>query len=564
MLQELFIKNYIIFNEERVVFTEGFNVITGETGSGKSVIIDAIEVLCGGKFSKDDIKTGADKAIIQGLFIIPNNLSDINERLLNIGVSPEEDKTLLIQREITSTGRSLCRINGQAVTLTMLKSIAPLLIDIVAQNEHQLLFKPTMHIKFLDSFGSETFLNKLNELSVIVDDILNLEDKLQQLYGTSQERERKLDLLKYQIDEINNASLNTGEYEKLINRKKILNNSEKLLNTISSVYGDLFHGYGGSKSVLDILGNSLQSLEDLTRVDEKLIDLKDHIAEIYYKLEDLKNPIRQYKDNIEFNSGEIEAIEERLELIDKLMRKYGTTIDKIIEYRNEAIIEYNNLLNNDKIVKEYENKISLLKEKYFETACEISNIRQELARMLENKVEKELKDLNMVGARFIVDLKNNPERISKEGIDRIEFMLSANPGEPEKPLIKVASGGEVSRVMLAIKSVLSEYQNNDIIIFDEIDAGIGGHTANIVGEKLYNISKRIQTICITHLPQIACFADNHICVRKHIEGNKTYSEITSLNDDERISEIVKMIAFDDDLDFSINMAKELLNSKKAL
>lgn len=563
MLQELYINNYIIFNEERVNFTGGFNVITGETGSGKSVIIDAVEVLCGGKFSKDDIKTGADKAIIQGLFIIPDNLSSINEKLLNIGINPEEDKTLLIQREISITGRSLCRINGQAVTLTMLKSVVPLLIDIVAQNEHQLLFKPAMHIKFLDSFGSEDFMSKSNELSVIVDDILSLEDNLQQLYGTSQERERKLDLLKYQIDEINNANLYIGEYEKLINRKKILNNSEKLFNSISNVYKELFHGYEGSKSVLDVLGSSLNTMEDISGIDENLVNFKDHIADIFYKLEDLKNPIRQYRDNIEFDSGEIEIIEERLELIDKLMRKYGATIENIIEYKNKAIIEYENLLNSNKIVKEYENKISQLKEKYFQTAYEISNMRQELSKNLESKVENELRDLNMVGARFIVDLKKDPEKISKEGIDKVEFMLSANPGEPEKSLVKVASGGEVSRVMLAIKSVLSKYQNNDIIVFDEIDAGIGGHTANVVGEKLYNISKKIQTICITHLPQIACFADNHICVRKHIENNKTFSEIINLKEDERISEIVKMIALGDNLDFSINMAKELLNNKKA-
>ncbi|MGI5998391.1 MAG: DNA repair protein RecN [Lutispora sp.] len=563
MLQELYINNFIIFNEERVSFTDGFNVITGETGSGKSVIIDAIEVLCGGRFNKDDIKSGADKAIIQGLFIVPDGTLDIDEKLLNIGVNPEEDKTLLIQREVSISGKSLCRINGQAVTLTMLKSISPLLVDIVAQNEHQSLFKSAMHIKFLDSFGSEEFLIQLSELSAIVDEINNLEEKLKHLYGTSQERERKLDLLRYQIDEISNANLDIREYEKLIKRKKILNNSEKLFTTISLVYKELFQCDESGRCVLDSIGNSLQHLEDISGIDENLSEFKDYIADIFYKLEDLKNPIRQYKDNIEFDSGEIEVIEERLELIDKLSKKYGTTIEKILDYKNEAIKEYDELINSEKIIKEYENKISLLKEKYFKIASSISDMREKFSRNLEGMIEKELKDLNMVGAKFIVDIKKNKEKISREGIDRVEFMLSANPGEPPKQLIKVASGGEVSRVMLAIKSVLLESQQNDVIVFDEVDSGIGGHTANMVGEKLYNISSKIQTICITHLPQIACLADNHICVRKRIEDNKTFSEVINLKDDERISEIVKMIAIGNDLDFSINMAKELLNNKKA-
>lgn len=563
MLQELFIRNYIIFNEERISFTDGFNVITGETGSGKSVIIDAIEVLCGGRFSKDDIKSGADKALIQGLFIVPDDCLDINDKLVNIGITPEEDNTLLIQREVNISGKSFCRINGQAVTLTMLKSITPLLVDIVAQNEHQSLFKSSMHIKFLDSFGSDEFLSKLRELSDIVDEINNLEEKLKQLYGTSQERERKLDLLKYQIDEISNANLDVGEYEKLIKRKKILNNSEKLFNTISLIYNELFQYNERSRSVLDSMGNSLQHMEDISGIDENLSDFKDCIADIYYKLEDLKNPMRQYRDNIEFDSGEIEIIEDRLELIDKLSKKYGATIEKILEYKNEAIKEYDNLVNSEKIIKEYEKKINILKAKYFEAAFSISDMREKLSRYLEGMIEKELKDLNMVGARFIVDIKKNEEMISKEGIDRVEFMLSANPGEPAKQLIKVASGGEVSRVMLAIKSVLLQSQQNDVIVFDEIDSGIGGHTANMVGEKLYNLSKKTQTICITHLPQIACLADNHICVKKCIEDNKTYSVVKNLKNDERISEIVKMIALGDDMDFSINMAKELLNNKKA-
>lgn len=563
MLHELYIKNFIIFHEERVNLTDGFNVITGETGSGKSVIIDAVEALCGGKFSKDDIRSGADKASIQGLFIITDSSNEINELLDSFGIAAEEDNSLLIQREISTTGRSLCRINGQAVTLTMLRNLSPYLVDVVAQNEHQLLFKPSMHIKFLDSFGSEEFTQILKELSFLVDDINSLTYKLQQLYGTSQERERKLDLLKYQIDEIDEAKLITGEYEKLLSRRKLLNNSEKLFNVISSIYQELFQGEDNKKSVLDAIGNSLESIEAINEIDENLSAFKDSIADCFYKLEDIKNPIRQYRDNIEFDSGEIEEIEERLEVIHKLSRKYGNSIDKILEYKREASIEYEDLKNSETAIKEYEEKISLLKSKYYKKAFDISRLREKLARTLEASVEKELTDLNMTGARFIVDLKKREEQISKDGIDKVEFMLSANPGEAERPLIKVASGGEISRVMLGIKTVLSRFQKHDCIVFDEIDAGIGGHTGNIVGQKLYNISRRVQTICITHLPQIACFADNHISVSKHIEDNRTFSEIRELKDEEKISEIAKMIALGENYDFSLNMAKELMYGKKA-
>ncbi|MDD2480841.1 MAG: DNA repair protein RecN [Lutispora sp.] len=563
MLHELYIKNFIIFHEEMVNLTDGFNVITGETGSGKSIIIDAIEVLCGGKFSKDDIRSGADKASIQGLFIISNPIKDIDEMLDSFGISMEEDKALLIQREVNVSGRSFCRINGQAVTLTMLKNISQYLMDIVAQNEHQLLFKPSMHMKFLDSFGSQKLFQFIEEISLLVDEIENLSSKLELLYGTSIERERKLDLLKYQIDEIESAKLSIGEFERLTNRKRLVNNSEKLFNSISTIYQCLFQGNENQKSVLDELGYSLQSFETLSEIDENLIIYKDNVADCLYKLEDIKYPIRQYKDNIEFDSGEIQIIEERLEVIHKLSRKYGNSIEKILDFKKEAFSEYESIKNSENIIKDYEKNISILKEKYFEKAHSLSSMREELSGMLENMVEKELADLSMTGARFVVDLQRKEGLISKNGIDKIEFMLAANPGEIEKPLVKVASGGEVSRVMLAIKSVLSNSQKHDCMVFDEIDAGIGGHTANTVGQKLFNISKKVQTVCITHLPQIACYADNHISVSKYIEENKTYSKIINLKNEERIFEIAKMIALGDDYDFSLSMAKELLDGKKA-
>ena len=563
MLHELGIKNYIIFENERIDFTNGLNVITGETGSGKSIIIDAIGVLCGGRLTKEDIKSGAEKAFIEGVFVLEKEIEDLKAILQEYGIPTESDNILLIQREVHLQGRSFCRVNGQTVTLSMLKNISQYIIDIVAQNEHQLLFKPALHIKLIDDFGSKELKELKKDIEFLFSDIEEANKNLNVLYGSSQERERKLDLLKYQIEEINNAKLQTGELEKLKNKKNILLNAEKIYNVTSEVYQTLFNNVNGYKSVIDALGQCLTNMDSISQIDSILDEYKNIIANCLYSLEDLKNPLRQYKENIEYNSKEIDIIEERLSLIDKLLRKYGNSIEKIMEFNNNALSEYEKLKNSEKTINELENKIKMLENKYFDKASMLSKIRDKISKDIEIKVEKELNDLNMTGARFIVKNDKKSESISKNGIDRIEFMLSANPGEAEKPLIKVASGGEVSRIMLAIKTVLIGVENFECIIFDEIDAGIGGVTANMVAEKLKCISETKQTICITHLAQIAALGDYHISVRKYIQGETTYAKIKNLNNGERIEEVAKMIDGGKDYHMSLSLAKQLINVTKA-
>lgn len=563
MLHELGIKNYIIFENERIDFANGLNVITGETGSGKSIIIDAIGVLCGGKLTKEDIKSGAEKAFIEGVFVLEKEIEDLKTILEEYGITTESDNILLIQREVHLQGRSFCRVNGQTVTLSMLKNISQYIIDIVAQNEHQLLFKPALHIKLIDDFGSKELKELKKDLEFLFSDIEEANKNLNVLYGSSQERERKLDLLKYQIEEINNAKLQTGELEKLKSKKNILLNAEKIYNVTSEVYQTLFNNVNGYKSVIDALGQCLNNMDSISQIDSILDEYKNIIANCLYSLEDLKNPLRQYKENIEYNSKEINIIEERLSIIDKLLKKYGNSIEKIIEFNNNALDEYERLKNSEKTINELENKIKMLENKYFDKASMLSKIRDIISKDIEIKVEKELNDLNMTGARFIVKNDKKSDSISKNGIDRIEFMLSANPGEAEKPLIKVASGGEVSRIMLAIKTVLIGVEKFECIIFDEIDAGIGGVTANMVAEKLKCISKTKQTICITHLAQIAALGDYHISVRKYIQGETTYAKIKNLNNNERIEEVAKMIDGGKDYQMSLSLAKQLINVTKA-
>lgn len=563
MLHELGIKNYIIFENERIDFTNGLNVITGETGSGKSIIIDAIGVLCGGRFTKEDIKSGTEKAFIEGVFVLEKETENLEAILQEYGIPTESDNTLLIQREVHLQGKSFCRINGQTVTLSMLKNISQYIIDIVAQNEHQLLFKSSSHINLIDDFGSKELLELKKDIEYLFNDIEEANKNLHALYGSSQERERKLDLLKYQIEEINNAKLQTGELEKLKNKKNVLLNAEKLYNVISEVYQALFNNVNGYKSVIDALGQCLSDMDSASQIDSILDEYKNIIANCLYSLEDLKNPLRNYKENIEYNSIDIDVIEERLSLIDKLLRKYGNSIEKIIEFNNNAQDEYEKLKDSEKTINELEEKIKMLEDKYFDKANMLSKIRDSISKDIEIKVEKELNDLNMTGARFIVKNDKKLDSINKNGIDKIEFMLSANPGEAEKPLIKVASGGEISRIMLAIKTVLINVEEFDCVIFDEIDAGIGGITANKVAEKLKCISKTKQTICITHLAQIAAIGDYHLSVRKYIQGETTYAQIKNLNSNERIEELAKMIGGGKDHQMSLSLAKQLISVNKA-
>ncbi len=559
MLLELCIKNYIIFENERINFVDGINIITGETGSGKSIIIDAIETLCGGKFNKDVIKSGEESAFIEGIFAINNKNNKLDKVLEEYGVAKENDSTLLIQRTVHLQGRSFCRVNGQTVTLSMLKNITANIIDIVAQNEHQLLFKPTSHIKLIDDFGSKELVELKTDVEYLVNKIEDAKNKLNNLYGTSLERERKLDLLRYQIKEIESAKLQIGELEKLKNKKSVLVNAEKLYNTISEIYEALFNSTNMHNSVIDVLGQCLNDIDSISQIDFALDEYKDTIANSLYLLEDLKISLRHYRDNIEFNTSEIDVIEERLSVIDKLSRKYGDTIDKILEFKNNSLNEYEELKNSEKTIIELEKNINNLEEEYYIKANKLSKTRDDISRNIEEKVEKELSDLNMTGAKFIVKNDKKHDCISKNGIDKIEFMLSANPGETEKPLVKVASGGEVSRIMLALKTVLTHVENTDCIVFDEIDAGIGGITANMVAEKIKWISLDKQTICITHLAQIATLGHNHLCVVKHIRGDKTFAKIKKLKKNERIEEIAKMIGGGRDYQLSLNLAKQLIN-----
>lgn len=557
MLLELSIKNFIIIEQETIHFSEGLNIITGETGSGKSLVIDALTAILGGRFSKDDIRMGASKSTIEALFHIGGS-KETAAQLEEFGIEPEEDNTLLVSREVNQGGRSSARINGQLVTLSMLREITQNLVDIVGQNEHQLLFNINKHITYVDSFGGSELWQLKAEVAAKVESIRSIEKRINSLCGNAAERERKLDLYRFQLEEIENAKLKPNEDTELKNRRHVLVNAEKLSKSIAALYQEIYKGSSQSKSVTDILNDAVSVLNELSGIDARLLKFKETLESSLYQVEDLKGEIRQYREEIDFDEGEINDIEERLDLISKIKRKYGNTIEEVLAYWDNTSKELQELIDSEKIVNQLEQELSKFKQEYYDAAAKLSALRTQAAAKLEELVERELHDLNMAGAKFVIQLSKTPDTISSSGYDRIEFLISPNPGEPEKALNRIASGGEMSRVMLAIKNAFTDTEKVPSIVFDEVDAGIGGITAKMVGQKIKQISKVVQTICITHLPQIACYAVNHIYLDKIVEGDKTFTRISILGREERIIELARMLGGDNNRDASLTHARELL------
>ena len=557
MLLEISIKNFIIIEQQNIGFSNGLNVLTGETGSGKSLIIDALNAIAGGKLSKEDIRSGESKAVIEALFSIDQN-NRVLKQLEDYGVDSEDDNTMLVMREINLSGKSVCRINGQTVTLSMLKSIMQYIFDIVGQNEHQLLFNANKHIDFVDSYGGAELHKLKSEVNHSYKRVKELEGDLERISGNAAERERKLDLLKFQIDDIKNAKLKAKEEEELKNKRTRLIHAEKLFKNMTGVYQQLYEGEHRSSSVIDLIGGCVGSLEDIQVIDPSLNRIKSILENAMYQIEDIKSDMRQYRDDIEFNDSEIDSIEERLDLIGKLKRKYGATTEAVLSYLSKVELQYDELINSEKHALKLEGEIEEQKLLYRQKASELTIFRTKTAKALEKLVEKELLELNMQGARFSISIRTDSTSIGSNGMEKIEFLLSPNPGESEKPLTKIASGGEMSRVMLAIKNALSEAGSLPCVIFDEVDAGIGGITAKMVGLKINRISKLSQTICITHLPQIACYADNHIYIYKDIENNKTFTRVKKLDDKDRVLELSRMLGGSDQGQSSLKHAEELI------
>lgn len=554
MLAELAIKNIAIIESVTVSFQKGFTVLTGETGAGKSIIIDSIHLLVGGRGSSDFVRHGADKAEIEGLFLIEDDHPAI-AKCSEFGIEIEEGM-LLLKRDIYPSGKSVCRVNGKLVTITILREIGRTLVDIHGQHDNQEMLDDKSHLRLLDEFGGKEIYPALNEYQSIYREYVKIKKDLASLNENEQMMAQRLDLLKFQLNEITNAQLKIGEDEQLLTEKKKLTNFEKLFSSLNTTYEAL----QGEQKGLDWVGLALSNLDEAQTIDEELKEIYSIVSNSYYQLEDIVHTLREKLDELEYDPNRLNEIENRLNIIHQMKRKYGDSIEAILEYCAKIDDEIEMITNRESHIETLNKKLVSIEKDLLVEANHLTSLRKNAAEKLTEAIHKQLKDLYMDKTVFEVKFfeQDNIE-FQPDGIDKIEFYMSTNPGEPLKPLAKIASGGELSRIMLALKTIFSQHQGVTSIIFDEVDTGVSGRVAQAIGEKIYRISVNSQVLSITHLPQVAALCDHHFFIRKEIKENRTITSIQQLSERERIEEIARMISGSHITTATEEHAKELLD-----
>lgn len=553
MLSQINISNFALIENLTVDFYEGLNVLSGETGAGKSILIDAINYVLGSKFNKDLIRYGEDKTYVEAVFSIDNQ--EIRNEL---DQEFSEEDFLIISRETFLNGKSLAKINGRSVTVNYLKKISQFLIDIHGQHDNQKLLDKKTHITYLDSYGDEKHLQNLQKYNSIFNEWNQAVKDKQDLINKYGDKDKRQENLKFRLEEINSVDIKIGEDEELSSKIDLLENAEKISENLSLCYKLLYESDEDSKSIYESLSVCINSLKT---VENNLKDLKGHIAvmeDFYYKLQDITYDIRNYMENISYDENQLNSINNRLYKIQNLKKKYGSTIEDILKYRDELLKEYDEIENFNVYIKKLDNKISDLEKDLNKYGDIIHKERINSGQNLEKRLIEELKYIGMEKSKIKVHVEDSGT-FYKNGRDSVEFFISTNPGEPLKELNRIVSGGELSRVMLSIKTVFADKDNTPSLIFDEIDNGISGKTAQCVGEKLYQISKEHQVFCITHLPQIAVFSDNHFKIEKFSIENKTYTKIEKLNKDLKEMEVARMIGGKNLTKLTIENAKEMIS-----
>ena len=559
MILELYMKNCALIEELRLDIDKNLNILTGETGSGKSIIIGALGLCLGGKYDRSFLRKGTEKGLVEALFDVNNQ--KLKEKLLENGIDIEEDNQIIISKEIFDDGKSISRINGRNVKVSFLKEISNYLIDIHGQHQNQVLFDKDTHIDFLDLFGEELLYESKSDYEKTYIEYNEVKKALNVLTENKDDMQiqREIDLIKFQINEIESANLNENEYEDLLKQRDVYRNGEKIFTNLNNAYLNL---YDGSINSVDLISKSLGDLGAIAQYDEKLNDYNETIERIMYELQDISRDIRSYKENIDFSPYELEQIEQRVDEINTLRRKYGDTIEEILAYKDKINERLDEILNRDEKVEELKLKLKKVEDILVIKAEKLTQKRKEVARNLQEKLLYELKSLNMKNVVFEVSFGKST--FNAKGQDDIEFMISFNLGEDIKPIYKVASGGEMSRFMLAFKTILADIDEIDTLVFDEIDTGISGIAAQIVGEKLSLIAKKKQIICITHLPQIAANADTHYCIEKKTSNERTFTVISRLDDNQRKDEIARLIAGSNITEKTMEHASEIIElAKKA-
>ncbi|AQR76148.1 DNA repair protein RecN [Paenibacillus larvae] len=569
MLTELSIRNLAVVEYVHLVFRQGFHVLTGETGAGKSMIIDALGLIVGGRSSSELVRHGCDRTEIEAVFELPVS-HPVWEVLDKLGIMARTDEQLIIRRDVTAQGKSSSRINGQLVNLTMLREVGNWLVNLHGQHEHQSLLKVEEHIHQLDVYGEREIGKAKADYQKTYNIYIKLRRELSELEENSKQSLQMLDLYRFQIEEIAAAGLKEGEDLWLQDEKRKLSNAEKLYQHVAESY-DLI--YGGNQG-LDAISGVVHKLQDITRLDARQLEpLLEQIQSAFYQLEDAAYQLRDYRDQVEFNPDRLQEIEERLDLIANLRRKYGDDVSEILEYMDKIKRELDLIENKDEVIQKVKEQLLKQEEELIHKAVRLSSVRKQVAKQLALEIESELKDLHMERTQFEIHIESvsDPKGIevngellkfTREGIDEVEFLMAPNPGEPLRGLSKIASGGELSRIMLALKAIFARMEQIPVLIFDEVDTGVSGRAAQAIAEKLSYLSENCQVFSITHLPQVACMADVHFYIHKEIHDDRTFTKVEDLNENGRIRELARMLGGVEVTDTTLHHAQEMIDMAK--
>ena len=540
MITTLHIKNIGIIDEIDINLNEGFNVLTGETGAGKTLIIGSLQILSGGRFSKEMIRKGESNSFVEMSLFLPGK--------------GYEDDTVIVSREINISGKNICRINGRLVSVTELKSFMSTIIDIHGQNDNQSILDVSTHIDLVDRYSEKELRKDKEEYDLLYSEYLKIKEELKSNYGDDKEKERKLDLLYYQLNEIEEASLKEAEEDELVEERKLIAASEKITCNLLDSENEL------NENIIGSMEYAIRALEKIESYSDKYKDILSRLRSSYYEVEECARDVENERDKISFDEERLSEIENRLECIRTLKRKYGNTIKEILEYKSKVKKEIYEIENLEEYILKLKKTLKDLEEKMYILAQKMHMIRVRNSEKISKEINQDLKELEMKNAKFNIEvLFSESKEFNKKGLDKVEFLIATNIGEEAKPLVKIASGGEMSRIMLSIKNVLSEIDEIPVMIFDEIDTGISGVAANVTGEKIKKIAKNHQVICVTHLASIAAKGDYNYYIFKEVEEDKTRTKVVELDEDGVLREIAR-IASGKITDVSINHARELRNS----
>ncbi len=551
MLKELHIQNFAIIHDLTLDFKHGLVIFTGETGAGKSIILDALEAVLGGRVDVTSIRSGEDRAIVEATFVLESGVSQKVAALLEPEGLMDEEDSITLSREIRLEGRNIARINGRSINAGLQRGVGNLLVDIHGQSEHLSLLKVHNHLDLLDQFAGTTL--ELADYRESYQEYRHLQRELEELRQLEQESARRTDILSYQINEIESAKLKLGEEEELRQERTRLANAESLSSLSQQALTLLSEGTPEFSSVVDLLGEVSRALSDLANIDKDTLSLSERLDTGLEALAELSRDVRLYADGIEFNPKRLDQIEERIDLINRLKRKFGGTIAAVLTFLEKARAELENINHAEERIEELDFQITEMKQLIQIKSSYLTTKRKQAAAILSNAVEKQLDDLSMQNARFGVEIGYkilesgiaglNGEHVAFDanGADQVEFLVEPNPGEGLKPLVKIASGGETSRLMLALKNVLASADAIPVLVFDEIDQGIGGRVGMTVGEKLWQLSQKHQVMCVTHLPQLAAFGDQHFHVNKVVKEGRTQTLVEALSGSTRQHELAQMM-----------------------